>query len=333
MKALGFTRYTEWWSYKIVPFLSVGYVTILLTGIDFLFGLKQLLILFLATVVGAVYVSIINDLTDIKEDAIANKKNRMAGLSIPTKIFLVSFCILVGIFFGYFLSGDFLSLLFYILAWVVFSLYSIPPIRLKKRGLWGVFCDASGAHLFPTLYVITFLYYQSGLKFQTWWLICAGLWALFYGLRGILWHQFHDRGNDLRSSTTTFATTVSPNNFTIWERIIFGIEITAFLFFLSPLNKLLLVAAVLIYVVLFMIRKFAFKYATVFILEPQNQNYQLIMNDYYLVIFPLSLLLFITFAYKLGFLLLLFHLLLFSGKILFVLKDLFIFLKQITIKV
>jgi hypothetical protein len=43
---------------------------------------------------------------------------------------------------------DRLSLSLYIMSWVAFSLYSIPPARLKTKGILGVLADASGAHLF-----------------------------------------------------------------------------------------------------------------------------------------------------------------------------------------
>ena len=238
MKLLEFTRSSEWWEYKLVPLLAVGYATLLLSNYPITQALLKLLFLLSAVITGAIYVSVINDISDIREDAIAGKKNRMARISLLWQITIVSLCLLAGVVNGYFIYPDRLSLFFYIMAWIVFSFYSLPPIRLKKRGIWGLLCDATGAHFFPTLFITSSLLEFSHAEKNVIWYMAAGVWSLCYGLRGILWHQFYDRENDLKSGTTTFASRIKPENFKIQEILIFCTEMIAFsglLFFIFNL--------------------------------------------------------------------------------------------------
>lgn len=45
-----------------------------------------------------------------------------------------------------------IAVLLYLANWVVFTLYSIPPVQLKTRGIWGVLADTCGGQLLPTLW-------------------------------------------------------------------------------------------------------------------------------------------------------------------------------------
>jgi len=321
MKLLNFTRYSEWWEYKLVPLLTVGYAAIYLANYPPGPAILRLLILLLSIIIGAVYVSVINDITDIKEDAKAGKKNRMAGISKWQQTLIVSLCLIAGLFFGYLIYPDKISLFFYAMAYVVFSLYSIPPFRLKKRGIWGVFCDASGAHLFPTLLIAYNLAAVSGTVPNPVWIIAVGIWALCYGLRGILWHQFYDRENDLASGTTTFVSKVDPANFKLQEMALFTIEVCALCVMLWYIINPVIIQFVVFYLILVLIRKLSFKYKTTFIISPKNAPYQLLLNDYYLVFLPLSLLVTFSLNYKYGWIILLVHMLLFSQKIRHVAHD------------
>jgi 1,4-dihydroxy-2-naphthoate octaprenyltransferase len=327
-KLLNFTRHNEWWEYKLVPLLTVGYASIYFNNYNFNVSIIRLLILLVAVIVGATYVSIINDLTDIDEDAKAGKNNRMADKPYWLRALLVIACILIGVYFGYIIYPDTVSILFYSMSWIVFTLYSVPPFRLKKRGLWGVFCDASGAHLFPALLVAYNLSTVVNISCNITWLTAIGIWALAYGLRGILWHQFYDRDNDLASNTTTFATRINPANFRIPETVLFILEIGAFSIMLFYLFNLFILLSIVCYLLLVIIRIKAFRYQTTIIISPKAAPYQLLMNDYYLCFFPVALLITNAINYQYGWIVLIVHLLLFPRKTIFVFKDYRLFLRQ-----
>lgn len=332
MKLLEFTRYSEWWEYKMVPLLAITYAFIHVAQLQFAAIYYDLIFSLSAIVVGAVYVSVINDMTDINEDLIAGKRNRMASVPVFYRKVIVSCCLIAGAIFGFMIYPNMLSLFFYLMAWIAFSLYSISPFRLKKRGVWGVVCDAMGAHLFPTLFVVTYLSGLHNSTLSSWWYFEVGVWSFAYGLRGILWHQFFDRNNDLKSGTTTFATKRNPEHFYKQELIIFTIEVAAFAAIFIKTINIWTASALGTYIILVFIRTFAFKYQNTLIITPIGCPHQILLNDFYLVFFPLSLLLTSTTSDPKGWIFLCCHLVLFPSKTILVFNDFTFFLRTLSRK-
>lgn len=166
---------------------------------------RTAIVILLALVPGATYVSIINDVTDREDDLAAGKRNRMLGRSRATIAALIFVTTLPGFIFSWLWRNDTHLLTAYLAAWLVYSLYSLPPFRFKTRGLLGVLCDASGAHLFPTLVAVLLVFRGAHQPPPNAWLVAVAAWSFGYGLRGILWHQLFDRDNDTQSNVRTFA--------------------------------------------------------------------------------------------------------------------------------
>lgn len=131
-------RSVEWWEYKLPPLLAIGYGTALKTPGVFMLAIPQLVFLLLALVIGAVYVSIINDMTDIEADLASGKANRMVGIRPEIRWIFPVLCLSSGLVFCYFLYPDLLSIFLYLIPWISFSLYSFRPVRLKT-GEFGVY--------------------------------------------------------------------------------------------------------------------------------------------------------------------------------------------------
>lgn len=333
IKFLKFTRYGEWWEYKMVPLLGVAYITIISLHEPLKIALPRIALLLGALIVGAVYVSVINDLTDIKEDGLAGKRNSMANLSPILRVIIVVFCLLLGSLFIFLIYPDIQSMIYQLLSYVVFTLYSVKPIRLKSRGFWGVLCDASGAHLFPSLLLSTNLlfYFQSSTNLFL--IISIGIWALMYGLRGILWHQFFDRENDIKSGTNTFAVNTDPIKFKIYERLIFTTEVIALAVMLYQVFNFQILLGISFYLFLVLARRFVLGYQISFILTPKNKGYQLLMNDYYFVFMPLSMLIALALSNRYGWVAILIHIILFPQHILIAIKDFFLIIKKVLLKI
>ncbi len=286
-------RSSEWWECKLPPLLAIGYATVVSYEINIYQAISSLIFLITAIIAGAIYVSIINDITDIKEDQASGKPNRINKVAPGTRWIILIVSLLPGLLFMYFLFGDTLSLVLYILAWLSFSLYSIPPFRLKKRGFWGVLADASGAHLFPSLLFVSGITHFINIKMNWVWFAVVGVWSLFYGIRGILWHQFLDRENDLKIGLRTYATKQNPNSFKKYVAWIMCIECAALAVMLSYIAKPLPFLALFFYLV-FMLgcyKKLGMKIIT--IIPPTNRSYHsynIALSRYYDVFLPLSLL-------------------------------------------
>ena len=197
-------RAGEWWEFKLAPVCGTFYATAWLLQLP-LVSLWPLLLLALAAIAcAAAYVSIINDFADFAEDEAAGKDNRLRGRSRSFVGFLLACCVLPGAIIIWSWRGEPLLSALYLSIWIVFSLYSLPPFRLKNRGIWGVLADATGANVLPHLLVAALVMRRSNAPIDWTWLLLLGAWAGCYGLRGILWHQLSDMENDARSGVQTF---------------------------------------------------------------------------------------------------------------------------------
>ena len=282
-------RAGEWWEYKIAPILALFYATALLAGASLLALAPTLLLLLAALVPGAVYVSVLNDLTDRDEDRKAGKANRMAGASAWLALAAIGPAVAAGLAVAWYWSGDKLLVGCYLAAWISFTLYSLPPFRLKTRGVAGLAADAAGAHLFPTLVAILLAFRAAGAPVDLLWLSAAGLWAFAHGLRGILWHQLLDSEADEAAGVRTFvqrvprARAVALGHYLAWPAELAGLALL--LWKLGAAGPLI---GLLLYALLVRQRVKIFRVQAM-VVEPRPR-YLLLLQEYYLLFLPLSLL-------------------------------------------
>jgi hypothetical protein len=220
-----FTRSHDWWEPKMTLIISIGFLAIYLySTIPPADGLLFLLPLICFTVFGAVYVSLINDFTDLEEDLRAGKKNRLQNFSPSIRISLISASVIGIVLFIYLFSSYPVGLGFLIGSWIVYTLYSFPPVRLKARRGWGVLADSLGAHVFPSMGIFAIVSDFLVQSIDWYALTLIGLWSLFYGFRGILGHQYLDRKHDEMVGLQTFATQFSIQKMKRIELPLFLVE-------------------------------------------------------------------------------------------------------------
>jgi 4-hydroxybenzoate polyprenyltransferase len=204
----GIIRLDNWWCAKIPPLLAAAYVLVLIGGI----GLGRAVVLLACFVFSvacvAAYGHVVNDLFDIEVDRQAGKPNAIAGFR-PALAFLIAAGFVLAGFLpaplaGYSSPARVVLLLNYL--WP--TVYSVPGIRLKERGLGGVVCDAAGSHITPTLFAVT-VFAPVGPGRSIPWVVAVLLvaWSAVQGIKGILNHQVADRENDEVAGVATFATT------------------------------------------------------------------------------------------------------------------------------
>lgn len=317
-QALRLIRSHEWWEYKLPPLLALGYATALFSRVPLYKVAAGLVLVLLSVIVGAVYVSVINDITDIREDLASGKTNRMAGVPPGRRWIIPVLCMTAGLICINWLYTDPLSKVLYFLPWLSFSLYSFPPIRLKNRGGWGVVADALGSHVFISLLIVSWI----SLTMDWIWFVSVGVWAFAYGVRGILWHQFMDRDNDLRVHLDTYATRREPASFRPMAFAILIVESLALGVMLWRITNPFTLVALLLYFVVVYVRYRKRGYAIVFILSPKDKPFQIWMADYYHLFLPLSLLVYASIKQPWAWVVLVIHVLLFPGKLKWLIKDL-----------
>ncbi len=311
MKILSVIRSQEWWSHKLPPLLAIAYATALMSTVSIYQIALWLVFLLGSLIVGAIYVSVINDITDLEDDVASGKINRMLQISRGWRWFIPVICVLLGLVFGFFIYPDLLSCLLYLLSWLVFSLYSIKPFRLKNRGILGVLADGCGSHVFPSLLMVSSVSYITHQQMNWIWFGSVGVWALCYGLRGILWHQFEDRDNDIMVNLNTYASKTDPKNFRNKAIFLTAIELCCLATMLYQLDRISAIIALILYFILVFIRYDRYKNQIVLVIKTHNQPFQILMADYYQVLFPLFLLIQASTMNCLNLIILAIHILLF----------------------
>lgn len=287
-------RATEWWEYKFPPILVIPYFIILSdTNLKLSTVVCSVLFIIAALVVGAIYVSILNDITDIKEDAIAGKNNNMAKHSRVKQFFILSIPICLALSFCWFLRENNFALAFYVLSYVSFTLYSVPPFRLKKRGVLGLFADASGSQMLPTLFAVTFVSHYSHHQLSTIEILAIAAWSLSFGLRGILWHQFHDLDNDVRSGLYTIVQRMGRRTTIATGLLIITIELIAFLWLMYAIGNQYLYIALLLYII-YMLYRIKKSDLEIIIIKYTSPNFDIVMNVFYQVFLPIATLILIS---------------------------------------
>lgn len=308
-------RANEWWAFKIPGVLAVGYATSIKVGASLTQVMPSILFVLFSIIIGAIYVSTINDITDIEEDLKSGKENRMFRIPQQYRWLIPFFFALLGVGIAFAYLPDILSVVLYLLPWIAFSLYSFRPIRLKQRGVWGIVADAAGAHVFINMLMVSHVSHVAGQPVDALWLTAIGVWSFLVGLRGILWHQFSDRDNDLKVQSTTFATGTTPAEFNGRERLLFAIEICILTVILLILSINVLFAALIFYSVLTLFRYKVLGYRMVIVLNPAEKPFQILLLDFYQVFFPIALLGYICWSNPSAYLLLFFHVSLFPSRL------------------
>ena len=281
-------RANEWWEFKLGPVLAIMYASAFLLRVSIVSLLPLVLIVLVALAACAAYVSVVNDFTDRADDMASGKTNRLVGKSSAFIATVTAFCILSGLAVAFYWRHDRLLLLLYSASWVAFTLYSLPPIRLKERSSLGVLADACGAHLFPTLLAVAAVYRWTQQPFDLIWLVAIGAWSFSFGLRGILWHQLSDISYDESINLRTFvrahrtASLQRLGNF-----IIFPVELAAVAVMLLHTRCVVAVTLLGFYAVLNFLR--GRLYGSNFcIVEPKPKFHHIVMHEYYEVFFPLA---------------------------------------------
>ncbi|MBH8560006.1 UbiA family prenyltransferase [Hymenobacter negativus] len=283
-------RASEWWAYKFAPILATAYATACLVRVPLGPLLPRLLLLLLALMVGATYVSVLNDWTDRADDAAAGKANRLAQQSGRTVAAVLVGCAGIGLAIGvYFYQLSHWAAALYLGAWVAYSLYSLPPLRLKVRSGWGLLADTAGAHLFPQLLTATLVSQWAGVAPATLWLAVVGAWALGCGLRNILWHQLGDAANDAQAGVNTFVVrfgAVAGRRLALAALLL---EVAGLALLLGLLQQPLAYLALGLYGGLTLLRARVWRQPVV-VAQPRPGQH-ILLNEYYEVYYPLALLL------------------------------------------
>lgn len=260
---------------------------------------------------------IINDLKDYEQDRIANKRNLFVGKNLFFKISLILSCICIAIFPWFFLPSTIYTFLLLSIELLLFLIYAAPPFRLKEKGFSGIICDALYAQVIPCLLAAyTFTLIGNSKNISSSIVLTYTLWLLVTGIRNIICHQIDDFENDVSSYTITFVRNIGVENaqkltfpYLFFVEILLFILLLIFLHFNFQIPLLLF----LLYVLLIVLMRYLKRNKN----ETKHQLYHFvnekILNEFYEIQLPVLLLLYYAYYDRQFILLLMLHLMLFSG--------------------
>ncbi len=146
------------------------------------------------------YGYLVNDLADVELDRRHGKSNAFAGMPKGRAVFVL--LSLLGL--GALAAWPFLRRPVFAALWALWlglaTFYSLPPLRLKERGLAGLCATVLAQQTLPLLLLLA--------AFDTPWSplgLAFGVFATLRGLSSDLGHQVRDYTNDARTETHTFA--------------------------------------------------------------------------------------------------------------------------------
>ena len=173
--------------------------------------LAKLAIFTIATIGIASFGYVINDLTDIKQDLRSGHYNIMARHDRLGRCLILVIVVLSGTLPWIWLPRSPLILILLALEYGLFLAYSVPPLRLKTRGLWGPIADSIYAYVLPSS--IAALVASDGEPGQAFvaYIIAFVVWCFLFGLVGILKHQLFDHSRDRLDNIRTFVVTYGWN--------------------------------------------------------------------------------------------------------------------------
>jgi hypothetical protein len=321
--AVRIARAQEWWDNKLCPVLAVAYGTALQFDLA-LTDLWPVLVFLLASLVlvGS-YANLLNDLCDLREDELCGKPNRLAGRSAFLRISSLVTVLLLGTLTGWALWPNRALVTVYLAIWLVFTLYSLPPVRLKGRGFLGVLADAAGAHLVPQLFGMYLI--------AAWgrdtvpapaWVVAVAVWSLARGVRGILWHQLKDIASDQRAGVGTFVQRRSQRFVRLLgERLWFPVEV-------AGLGAMLILSGTVlgwVFLAVHLVLEFArcrLWGGAVIVVMPREQ-FRFALDEYYVLFYPLTFLLIASWRNPLDLVVLAGHVLLFPSPAKYLARDLY----------
>lgn len=314
------SRADDWWNFKLASLLSVFYATALHTDWPIAALAWELALVFAAILALATFVSLINDATDLADDAAAGKANRLAGRSASFRAAAIALAVAAGLGILYGWRNYPVAAALYLAGWVCFTLYSLPPVRLKARGFAGVLADACGAHAFPSLAIAALVVTAAAQPSDSGWLLAVGCWSLGYGMRGNLWHQLSDRERDRAAGVATFGARHSRKTVVdVGRWCVFPLELAGLLAMLWQIGSLLPVVGLVIHGLLVWQRAARWRVAPV-VTDPVG-SYQIVLHDYYDAILPVTLLLAAAISHPLDWAVLAVHALFFRARPAMVVRD------------
>jgi 4-hydroxybenzoate polyprenyltransferase len=216
-----YLRTKNWWRPKMGFLVAVLCFYLAVQQPDWNDGLFLLFLAFVAVLGLGSLGHVLNDWSDIEEDRRAGKSNTMSRLSLPQRFLSLIVVVVIG-YLPWFVglkSNPFIITLLG-LELLLFLLYSVRPVRLKRFPQVAIVLDALYAYVNPSLFLWLTFVASIGNEAKLIETVSLFVWTLPMGLRHIVNHHVMDRENDRVSSTPNLANIYHPSSILNWIRYV-----------------------------------------------------------------------------------------------------------------
>ena len=203
--ALGRVRFGNWWAHKIPPLLLVVYVELVRRHASLAGSVAAVCVVLCCVSCVAAYGHVVNDWCDVADDRQAGKPNTMRDVGLGRRAALCASLVVAGFVVLASFANAWRARIAVAVNYLWPTLYSVPRVRLKERGLLGVLSDAAGSHITAALFAFAVVSLFAPGPANVAVLTALLLWATALGIKGILYHQIADRANDEIAGVATFA--------------------------------------------------------------------------------------------------------------------------------
>ncbi len=161
--------------------------------------------------------TMVNDLSDIKEDSAAGKDRWISHISARCGRLIVIVIFVIGLLSIIFAKGDIGTIISYMAACVSGSLYSMEPIRFKESGVFGLLSYSLSVALIYVL--VPWMLFKSGIILLSMLFLTVMLdkWVNLH------FHQVVDYQGDLQMGIETYAVRVGLEQTRQSLRIVSGL--------------------------------------------------------------------------------------------------------------
>lgn len=292
-KLNSFFRLSDWKDTHLF-FIFIGVAIFsLIYKVDFQFFLENLLFLLFIGLFSGALGYYFNDVCDVQSDIISNKKNFALKHTVFQRIAIL-IILLGGVFLTwYWLSKDLTILGLLSLETFLFIIYSSPPFRFKENPIFSTLIDSLYAFVIPATILLTLFFdYSQKLSLVEYIYL---FWLFLFGVRSILSHHISDYHNDVQSKTNT--TTIKFGLAVIAKLRLLVIAPIEFVFFIILnilVSKYLLLCFVLFLFLCLFRQNENGQYLVLNINKNLNTSSDIILENYYVNVFPFILLIFLV---------------------------------------
>jgi colanic acid/amylovoran biosynthesis glycosyltransferase len=204
-------RVSKAWHYKIPGLLGFVYLGLFLSKSSFSNSFKYLIAAAITCIGIAGIGYVLNDISDIKVDAKAGKKNPFSKLGLLSRLFIVAVLMVVAISPWYFLPTDHISLYLLVIEFVLFVTYAVKPFRLKEAAYVAPVIDSLYAHVVPSILAFHTFSMYSTFESTTEIFIAMAVWQFMLGIRHYINHLAVESAIDRAADLRTLAHIISPH--------------------------------------------------------------------------------------------------------------------------